>query len=65
MSPTPARRWIEALATVLAVLSLWPWILGWTHPLWKVFMYFMLAVMLALFIANIRRLWRLGHPGPT
>ena len=55
------RRWIEGVLTLLAVLSLWPWVLGWPHPAWRILMYVMLAVMAVLFLLNVVRLWRMGH----
>jgi hypothetical protein len=64
MSRSAAWRWLEALAILLALASLWPWILGFTNPLWKLFMYVMLGVMLVLFAANARRIWRIGRSKP-
>ena len=67
MGERPFQRWWEVLAILLALLSLWPWLLAgkypfWQHPLWRYPMYVMGAVMLVLFIVNVRRLWRMGHP---
>ena len=64
MSRSAGARWWEKLSVLLAVASLWPWILGWKHPFWKIAMYVMLGVMAVLFLVNVVRLWRLGHPSP-
>lgn len=62
MSRIIARRWWEKLAVLLAIASLWPVVLDWKHPFWRIAMYVMLGVMGVLFLANVVRLWRLGHP---
>lgn len=51
----------------MALLSLWPWLLArkypfWQRPFWRYPMYVMGAEMVVLFILNVRRLWRMGHP---
>ena len=63
---TQAERWhwVEWLAIIVAILSLWPWILGWPNPVWSILMYCMLALMAVLAVVNVRRLWRMGHPRP-
>jgi len=63
LSRRMAGKW-EVLAIFLALASLWPPILRWKHPFWKVFMYGMLGVMAVLFVLNVRRLWKMGHPEP-
>ena len=55
------RAW-ERLAILVAVASLWPWILKWPHPFWRVLLYVMLGVMGVLVVVNVRRIWRMGHP---
>jgi hypothetical protein len=54
-------KWIEAAIILLAVLSLWPWILRWPHPAWRILSYVMLAAMGGLFVFNVVRLRRMGH----
>jgi 1,4-dihydroxy-2-naphthoate octaprenyltransferase len=66
----PAPRWLkwaEKLALFVALLSIWPVILGrehafWRHPGWTVFMYVMLGILALMFAANVVRLSRMGHP---
>ena len=58
------RKWVERVAILLALLSLWPWVLGWPHPGWRIVMYAMLGLMGLLFVVNFVRLWRLGHRKP-
>ena len=65
MPERPFGHWWERLAILVALLSLWPWLLGWKHPAWQVLMYAMLGVMAVLFVVNVRRLWRMGHPPET
>ena len=62
MSEAPFGRWWERGAALVAIASFWPWILGWPHPVWRMLMYGMLAVMAILLVVNVRRLWRMGHP---
>ncbi len=62
MSRGAGRVWIERILTLTALASLWPWLLGWRHPAWRILMGVMLAVMAALLVVNITRLWRMGHP---
>ena len=64
MTRAVARLWVERTLTVLAIASLWPWIMGWPHPVWRILMFVMLAAMVVLFLINCIRLWRLGHPKP-
>ena len=64
MTRDVARRLTEGFLTFLAILSLWPWILGWPHPGWRIFMYAMLGAMALLFVANAVRLWRMRHSRP-
>ncbi len=54
--------WAERGAIIAAILSLWPCILRWPNPVWSILMYCMLGVMVVLFVINVRRLWRMGHP---
>ena len=46
---------LETVAIFLAILSLWPRILGWPHIAWKVFMYVMLAAMVWVFVRRVCR----------
>ena len=64
MAQRASGLWFERLLFLLALVSIWPSLIGWTHPLWKVLMYVMLGVMGVLLVVNIRRLWRMGHSGP-
>ena len=50
---------IETASLFLAIFSLWPVILGWQHVGWKVFMYVMLAAMVAIFVRRWRAYRRL------
>ncbi len=60
MSRAGAGPWIERILILLAIASLWPWILGWKHPFWRWSMWLMLAVMAALLVFNIIRLRRMA-----
>lgn len=57
-------RWWEKAACLLALASVWPWLLRWPHPFWGILMYTMLGVLGVFFVGNVVRLWRLGHPHP-
>ena len=63
MPTSRVRRWWEFVAIVLAIISLWPSLLGWPHPFWRVAMYAMGAVMLVLFVINVIRIRRMGRQG--
>lgn len=45
----------EWVAIFAALLALWPWILGFKHPVWKLVLYLALALMLIVAIRKIRR----------
>lgn len=60
-SPGPgesAPLW-EDVATLVAIGTLWPVILGWPHPAWRWVLYGTAALMVFVFIRKLRRLWRL------
>jgi len=45
----------EWVAIFVALFALWPWILGFKHPLWKFALYLALALMLLVTVRKIRR----------
>jgi hypothetical protein len=55
-------HWWEGVAIVLALVSIWPYFLGWPHPFWRVFAWTMLGLMAVVFVMRVRRVWRMGHP---
>jgi hypothetical protein len=62
MAKLPASRWVERALTLLALAAIWPWLLDWPHPFWRGLAWTMLAAMALLFVLNVIRLWRMGHP---
>ena len=58
-------RFWPAIAIILAIMSLWPRILGWKNPAWDYLMYAALAVMLWLCVYNIVKLRRMKASDPS
>lgn len=51
----------ERLFTLLAIASLWPIILGWTHPIYKVILIVVLAILCLLLVNKFRRINQVFH----
>lgn len=49
------REIAESVFTILAILSLWPMLLGWSHPLYHVILGVELVILCALVIGKFRR----------
>ena len=45
----------EWVAIFAALSALWPWILGFRHPVWQFGLYLGLALMLIVAVRRIRR----------
>ena len=56
-TPDPGRRGrlVEDIFILLCVLSLWPVILGWQHPIYEVGLYVALAGLVAILVRRARR----------
>ncbi len=54
--PTP---WWEDAAIILAIISLWPAVLGWEDQFWRWVLCASATVMLFVFVRRIRRFRRL------
>ncbi|MBI4552598.1 MAG: hypothetical protein HY710_10055 [Candidatus Latescibacteria bacterium] len=55
------RELAERLFTLLAIASLWPTILGWTHPIYKVILIVVLAILCLLLVNRFRRINQVFH----
>ena len=55
--PDPGRqaRLAEDIFILLCILSLWPVILGWSHPAFEVLLYGALAGLLVILVRRVRR----------
>ena len=49
------REIAESVFTILAILSLWPMMLGWSHPIYHAILGVMLVILCALVIGKFRR----------
>jgi len=45
----------EWVAIFVALFALWPWILGFRHPVWQVALYLALVLMFIVAVRKIRR----------
>lgn len=55
--PDPGRRsrLVEDLFILLCVLSLWPVILGWQHPVYQALLYGALAGLVFILVRRVKR----------
>ncbi len=53
------REILESLIIFLAILSLWPVVLRWEGPIWKLLMYIFLFLLLVIFVSRINRFRKL------
>jgi|GEM_PF-1734250 hypothetical protein len=49
------REILESAFTILAVLALWPVILGWEHPVYSLLLGVILVIFIVLVINKFRR----------
>ena len=45
----------EWVAIFVALFALWPWILGFRHPIWQVALYMALVLMFIVALRKIKR----------
>lgn len=50
------REIAEAVFTILAILSIWPVILEWDHPLYRVILGVVLVILIVLVVGKFRRI---------
>lgn len=50
------REILEAAFTILAILALWPVILGWEHPIYNVLLGVILIIFIVLVANKFRRI---------
>lgn len=48
-------RLVEDVFIIVCILSLWPVILGWRHPVYQVVLYVALAGLVLIFFRRLRR----------
>ena len=46
----------ESIFTILAIIALWPVLLNWEHPLYRVFLGVILVVLCVLVIGKFKRI---------
>ena len=49
------REILESAFTILAILALWPVILGWEHPIYNIMLGVILIIFIVLVINKFRR----------
>lgn len=55
VEPENRGRRLEDIFILLCVITLWPVILGWDHPLYEVLLYGALIGLVGIFVRRIRR----------
>ncbi len=57
------REILESAFTILAILALWPVILGWEHPIYSILLGVILVIFIVLTVNKFRRIKRLHDEG--
>lgn len=50
------REIVETIFTILAIVSLWPVLLNWDHPMYQVFLGVILVILCYLVVGKFRRI---------
>jgi hypothetical protein len=48
-------EWWEWIAIFIAILSLWPRVLRWPNPIWDVFLWGAVVLMIVVLVRRVRR----------
>ena len=49
------RHWGEDIFIILCIASLWPTIIGWSHPAYEFLLYVALIGLVVIFVRRVRR----------